>query len=279
MNISFEFFPPSSSELQKKLIQNIEKLKFLSPNFVSVTYGAGGSTRYRTHKIVNEIINDMGIRTAAHLTCINATKKQINSVIDDYINIGVKDIVALRGDMPDMDHFEPHPQGYKSSVELVQYINEKTDITTFVSAYPEKHPESKSLQSDIDLLKEKIDAGASKAITQFALDTACYINFRESLQKANIDIPVIPGIMPIKSFEGATNMAKKCGVSIPSSFVKLFDNNLCQSEHEKISTEFIIQQSSQLAKEGFDRLHFYTLNDSEIIIKVCESLGISISKH
>mgnify|MGYP006131737917 CR=1 FL=1 len=274
MNISFEFFPPSSSELKEKLIKNIEKLKFLFPNFVSVTYGAGGSTRDRTHKIVSQIINDMGIRTAAHLTCVNATKDQINSVIDDYIDIGVKDIVALRGDMPDMDHFEPHPQGYKCSVELVKYINETTDITTFVSAYPEKHPESKSLQSDIDLLREKIDAGASKAITQFALDTSYYIKFRDELEKANIEIPVIPGIMPIKNFKGAINMAKKCGISVPSSFVKLFDNSLSQSEHKKISTEFIIQQSSQLAKEGFDRLHFYTLNDAEIMIDVSESLGV-----
>ena len=277
MNVSFEFFPPTSSKLKDKLIANIERLRFLSPNFVSVTYGAGGSTRDRTHKIVNHIINDIGLRTAAHLTCVSATKDQINSIINDYIDIGVTDIVVLRGDMPDMESFQAHPQGYSSSVELIEYIKQNTNINIFVSAYPEKHPESQSLRTDINLLKEKIDAGASKAITQFALDTSCYIEFRDQLQKSNIKIPVIPGIMPIKSLKGATNMAKKCGISIPPDFIKLFDSNLSQSEHKKISTEFIIQQCSELSKEGFDRLHFYTLNDSEIIIEVCESLGLSNS--
>ena len=277
MKVSFEFFPPSSSKMKEKLIANIDNLKFLSPNFVSVTYGAGGSTRDRTHKIVNHIINDIGIRTAAHLTCVSATKDQINSVIDDYIDIGVTDIVALRGDMPDMESFQAHPQGYNGSVELIEYIKQNTHINVFVSAYPEKHPESKSLRTDIDLLKEKIDAGASKAITQFALDTSRYTEFREQLQKSNIEIPVIPGIMPIKSLKGATNMAKKCDISIPSEFIKLFDSNLSKSEHKKISTEFIIKQCSELIKEGFDRLHFYTLNDSEIIIEVCASLGLTNS--
>jgi len=277
MKVSFEFFPPSSAKLKEKLIANIENLKFLSPNFVSVTYGAGGSTRDRTHKIVNHIINDIGIRTAAHLTCVSATKDQINSVIDDYIDIGVTDIVALRGDMPDMESFQAHPQGYNGSVELIEYIKQNTNINIFVSAYPEKHPESKSLKTDIDLLKEKIDAGASKAITQFALNTSCYTEFRDQLQKSNIEIPVIPGIMPIKSLKGATNMAKKCGVSIPPNFIKLFNSNLSQSEHKKISTEFIIKQCLELSAEGFDKLHFYTLNDSEIIIDVCESLGLSNS--
>ena len=180
-SISFEFFPPKTPKLEAKLWQSIEQLAPIGPKFVSVTYGAGGSTRTTTHKIVKNIINDTELNAAAHLTCVAATKEEVDSTIDDYKSIGVDHIVALRGDMPDMGSFQPHPDGYSSSVDLVGAIKEQGCFDITVSAYPEKHPESSSFETDINLLKAKIDAGADQAITQFAFDNDVYLSFRDKL--------------------------------------------------------------------------------------------------
>jgi len=274
MDISFEFFPPNSSEAEKKLWSSIKLLEPLNPKFVSVTYGAGGSTRERTHECVSKILRETSLIPAAHLTCVNATKDETEEIIEDYKYAGVKHIVALRGDMPDMKKFKPHPEGYKSSIDLITRLKKDNfDIT--VSAYPEKHPDAESLDNDIDFLKKKIDAGASSAITQFCFEIDYLLNFRDKLKKANINIPIIPGIIPTTNFNGIKKMANKCGTSIPISLEKAYEgleNDL--EERKKISEEIAIDFSMNLKENGFEFLHFYTLNQSELALSVCKKLNI-----
>ena len=274
-NISFEFFPPKTPKLEAKLWQSVEELAPLGPKFISVTYGAGGSTRTTTHKIVKNIINDTKLNAAAHLTCVAATKEEVDSVIDDYKSIGVNHIVALRGDMPDMDSFKPHPDGYSSSVDLVEAIKKNGCFDITVSAYPEKHPESSSFETDINLLKAKIDAGADQAITQFAFDNDVYVSFRDKLVADGINIPLIPGIMPTTNFKGVQNMAEKCGTSIPEwlsdQYTGLEDDF---ERRQEISIKIAVDQCRKLISEGFDRLHFYTLNQHKVISEVCNILGL-----
>ena len=274
-SISFEFFPPKTSKLEAKLWQSIEQLAPIGPKFVSVTYGAGGSTRTTTHKIVKNIINDTELNAAAHLTCVAATKEEVDSVIDDYKSIGVNHIVALRGDMPDMGSFKPHPEGYNSSVDLVEAIKKHGCFDITVSAYPEKHPESSSFETDINLLKAKIDAGADQAITQFAFDNDVYLSFRDKLVTDGINIPMIPGIMPTTNFKGVKSMAEKCGTSIPEwlsdQYTGLEDDF---ERRQEISIKIAVDQCRKLISEGFDRLHFYTLNQHKVISEVCNILGL-----
>ena len=274
-SISFEFFPPKTSKLEAKLWQSIEQLAPIGPKFVSVTYGAGGSTRTATHKIVKNIINDTELNAAAHLTCVAATKEEVDSVIDDYKSIGVNHIVALRGDMPDMGSFKPHPKGYNSSVDLVEAIKKHGCFDITVSAYPEKHPESSSFETDINLLKAKIDAGADQAITQFAFDNDVYLSFRDKLVADGINIPMIPGIMPTTNFKGVKSMAEKCGTSIPEwlsdQYTGLEDDF---ERRQEISIKVALDQCRKLISEGFDRLHFYTLNQYKVISQICNILEL-----
>ena len=274
-SISFEFFPPKTPKLEAKLWQSIEQLAPIGPKFVSVTYGAGGSTRTATHKIVKNIINDTELNAAAHLTCVAATKEEVDSVIDDYKSIGVNHIVALRGDMPDMGSFKPHPDGYSSSVDLVGAIKKQGCFDITVSAYPEKHPESPSFETDINLLKAKIDAGADQAITQFAFDNDVYLSFRDKLVADGINIPLIPGIMPTTNFKGVQNMAAKCGTSIPewlsAQYTGLEDDF---ERRQEISIKVAVDQCRKLISEGFERLHFYTLNQYKVISEVCNILEL-----
>ena len=279
-SISFEFFPPKTPKFEAKLWQSIEQLAPIEPKFVSVTYGAGGSTRFATHKIVKNIINDTELNVAAHLTCVAATKEEVDSVIDDYKSIGVNHIVALRGDMPDMGLFKAHPDGYSSSVDLVEAIKQHGCFEITVSAYPEKHPESSSFEADINLLKAKIDAGADQAITQFAFDIDAYLIFRDKLVADGINIPVIPGIMPSTNFKGIQSMAEKCGTSIPewlsAKYIGLEDD----FEHrQEISIKVAVDQCRKLISEGFDQLHFYTLNQHKVISKVCNILGLGAASE
>ena len=274
-SISFEFFPPKTPKLEAKLWQSIERLAPIGPKFVSVTYGAGGTTRTTTHKIVKNIINDTELNAAAHLTCVAATKEEVDSVIDDYKSIGVNHIVALRGDMPDMRSFQPHPNGYSSSVNLVEAIKQHGCFDVTVSAYPEKHPESSSFETDINLLKAKIDAGADQAITQFAFDNDVYSSFRDKVIADGINIPLIPGIMPTTNFKGVQSMAEKCGTSIPewlSAQYTGLENDF--ERRQAISIKVAVDQCRQLISEGFDRLHFYTLNQHKVISEVCNILGL-----
>jgi len=279
-SISFEFFPPKTPKFEAKLWQSIEQLAPIEPKFVSVTYGAGGSTRFATHKIVKNIINDTELNVAAHLTCVAATKEEVDSVIDDYKSIGVNHIVALRGDMPDMGLFKAHPDGYSSSVDLVETIKQHGCFEITVSAYPEKHPESSSFEADINLLKAKIDAGADQAITQFAFDIDAYLIFRDKLVADGINIPVIPGIMPSTNFKGVQSMAEKCGTSIPewlsAKYIGLEDDF---ERRQEISIKVAVDQCRKLISEGFDQLHFYTLNQHKVISEVCNILGLGAASE
>jgi methylenetetrahydrofolate reductase (NADPH) len=276
-SISFEFFPPKTPKLEAKLWQSIERLAPIGPKFVSVTYGAGGSTRTATHKIVKTIISDTDLNVAAHLTCVSASKEEVDSVIDDYKAVGVNHIVALRGDMPDMELFQPHPNGYSSSVDLVEAIKKHGCFDISVSAYPEKHPESSSFESDINLLKAKIDAGANQAITQFAYDTDVHASFRDKITACGINVPLIPGIMPTTNFTGVQRMAEKCGTSIPdwltSQYIGLEED---LERRQEIAINVVVDQCRGLISEGFDRLHFYTLNQYKVIGEACHILGLGV---
>ena len=276
-SISFEFFPPKTPKLEAKLWQSIERLAPIGPKFVSVTYGAGGSTRTATHKIVKTIISDTDLNAAAHLTCVSASKEEVDSVIDDYKAIGVNHIVALRGDMPDMGLFQPHPNGYSSSVDLVEAIKKHGCFDISVSAYPEKHPESSSFEADINLLKAKIDAGADQAITQFAYDTDVHASFRDKITARGINVPLIPGIMPTTNFKGVQRMAEKCGTRIPDWLISKYiglEEDL--ERRQEMAINVVVDQCRGLISEGFDRLHFYTLNQYKVIGEACHILGLGV---
>ena len=272
-SISFEFFPPKSAETEAKLWDVVNELSVIGPDFVSITYGAGGSTRDRTHKCVKHIVTKTDLKPAAHLTCVAASKSEVDKVIEDYANAGVKHIVALRGDMPDMAAFSPHPDGYSGSVELVESLAKRGGFDITVSAYPEKHPESDNMQTDIDLLKAKIDAGATRAITQFVFDTEQYYRFRDLLADNQINIPVIPGIMPTTNFKGVLRMSEACGASVPEWMKNKFDGLDEDLESRRaLAIEIAIDQCRDLINSGFENLHFYTLNQATVTKAVCNAL-------
>lgn len=278
--ISFEFFPPKSDAAEQKLWQAVGRLAPLLPDFVSVTYGAGGSTRDRTHACVKRIIDDTALKPAAHLTCVAASKAEVDSVIDDYTEAGVRHIVALRGDMPDMGAFKAHADGYDGSVELVAALAQRGGFDITVSAYPEKHPESASLGADIDLLKAKIDAGATRAITQFVFDTQAHLRFRDALADAGVTIPLIAGIMPTTNFAGARRMAEACGAHVPQwladAYVGLEDD---ADTRKHIAASVAVDQCRELIDEGFGHLHFYTLNQADLTFAVCRILKLGAAAN
>lgn len=274
-SISFEFFPPKSAETEAKLWDVVNELSVIGPDFVSITYGAGGSTRDRTHKCVKQIVTKTDLKPAAHLTCVAASKSEVDEVIEDYANAGVKHIVALRGDMPDMAAFSPHPDGYSGSVELVESLAKRGGFDITVSAYPEKHPESENMQTDIDLLKAKIDAGATRAITQFVYDNEQYYRFRDLLADNQINIPVIPGIMPTTNFKGVLRMSEACGASVPEWMKNKFDGLDEDLESRRaLAIEIAIDQCRDLINSGFENLHFYTLNQATVTKAVCNALSL-----
>ena len=279
-SISFEFFPPKSEAAGEKLWQAIGRLAPLRPDFVSVTYGAGGSTRDRTHQCVKRIIDETDLKPAAHLTCVAASKTDVDSVVDDYAAAGVQHIVALRGDMPDMGAFQPHAEGYDGSVALVAALAKRGGFDITVSAYPEKHPESASLDADIDLLKAKIDAGATRAITQFVFDTEAHLRFRDRLAAAGITIPVIAGIMPTTNFAGAKRMAKACGAHVPQWLADAYEGLEEDADTRKhIAASVAIDQCRKLIDEGFENLHFYTLNQADLTFAVCRILKLGAAAY
>jgi len=273
--LSFEFFPPKTEAAEAKLWSAVKRLAPLEPDFVSVTYGAGGSTRDRTHACLRKIVQETTLTPAAHLTCVAASREDVDSVIADYQATGIRHIVALRGDMPDMGAFEAHADGYSGSVELIASIAARGGFEISVSAYPEKHPESSSFQQDIELLKAKIDAGASRAITQFAFDTQAFLRYRDALIKANIEIPILPGIMPTTNFTGARRMASLCGAAVPDALIAKYEGLEDDLAARKIvATEVAAEQCKTLLNEGFKDIHFYTLNQAELAFDVCKELGL-----
>jgi methylenetetrahydrofolate reductase (NADPH) len=277
LHVSFEFFPPKTPPMQEKLWAAIAKLAPLSPDFVSVTYGAGGSTRERTHETVSRIHAQTGLHVAAHLTCVAATRAEVDDVLKAYWTAGIRHVVALRGDPPGGagEPYQPHPGGYANAAELAAGARAIAPFEVSVGCYPEKHPESASFAADIDLLKRKIDAGATRAMTQFFYDNAVYYRFVERVRAAGIGIPIVPGIMPVTNFAGLRKMADVCGATIPGRLVKLFSSlDEDPATRQLIAATVAAEQCHDLADHGVKHFHFYTLNRDELAYALCLMLGI-----
>jgi methylenetetrahydrofolate reductase (NADPH) len=277
-SLSFEFFPPHSTEANLRLWRSVERLAPLAPKFVSVTYGAGGATRERTMSAIATIKDRARLNIAGHLTCVGASKAETLSVAKAYAKMGVKRIVALRGDAPKGEsHFSAHPEGFASAAELVVGLKEAGDFDVSVAAYPEKHPEALSLQADIENLKRKVDAGASQAITQFFFEKDDFLRFRDEAVKAGIAVPIIPGILPIENFAKMTRFAKMCQANVPDWMYKAFENATDQEETEILSTALATEMCDDLMNEGVQHLHFYTLNNPDLTYNICRGLGVSVN--
>lgn len=276
--ISFEFFPPKTEEMERSLWDTIKRLAPLSPNFVSVTYGAGGSTRQRTHATIARILSETELTPAAHLTCVDAPCFDVDEVVARYYEAGVRHIVALRGDPAGGidSRYAPHPQGYCSSADLVAAIkNRHADIDVTVSAYPEKHPESASFEADLDMLQAKIDAGATRAITQFFFDNDLYFRYLDRARSRGIDIPIVPGILPVQNFKQAANFAKRAGASMPNWLAQKFEGLDDDPETRKLVAATVAAgQVQKLAKHGVDTFHFYTMNRADLVFAISHLLGI-----
>ena len=275
--VSFEFFPPKTEEMERNLWEAVERLAPLHPNFVSVTYGAGGSTRERTHTTVRRILKETALTPAAHLTCVAATKTEIDSVIRAYWDSGVRHIVALRGDPTGGvgDKYAPHPGGYATSAELVAGIKRAGDIEVSVSAYPEKHPDSPDVEADIDMLKRKIDAGATRAITQFFFENDLYFRYLDRVRARGIEIPIVPGILPVQNFKQTTGFAARCGASVPRWLAERFDGLEDDVATRKlIAAAVAAEQALDLVGRGVTDFHFYTMNRADLVYAVCHLLGL-----
>lgn len=277
LHVSFEFFPPKTPAMHGKLWKSVEKLAPLAPDFVSVTYGAGGSTRERTHETVGRIVKETNLSVAAHLTCVAATKEEVDAVLKDYWKAGVKHIVGLRGDPPGGpgDPYSPHPGGYANAAELTAGAMKIAPFEISVGCYPEKHPDSPSLAADIDMLKQKIDAGATRAITQFFYDNNAYLRYMDRVRKEGIEIPIVPGIMPVTNFNGLRKMADVCGATVPGRLVKLFQNlDDDPATRQLIAATVAAEQCLDLAEHGVTHFHFYTLNRDDLAFALCHMLGV-----
>lgn len=273
--ISFEFFPPKTEKMEEQLWDSIVTLAPLGPRFVSVTYGAGGSTRERTHNTVARIAKETTIPAAAHLTCVDATRDEIAEVANAYWEAGVRHIVALRGDPPNAGgKFEPHPQGYASAAELVEGLRKLHPFEISVSAYPETHPEAASAQSDIDFLKRKLDAGASRAITQFFFEPETFFRFRDTVAAAGIEPEIVPGIMPVSNFAAIQRMSKMTGTAIPDWMAHLFEGlDDHPSARQLVAATISAEMCRRLYAGGVRQFHFYTLNRAELSYAICHLLG------
>jgi methylenetetrahydrofolate reductase (NADPH) len=276
--ISFEFFPPKTEEMERSLWDTITRLAPLTPNFVSVTYGAGGSTRERTHSTIARILAETSLTPAAHLTCVDAPCADVDDVVAKYHQVGVRHIVALRGDPSSGlgGTYAPHPQGYRSSADLVASIKRRYgDIEVTVSAYPERHPESPSFDADIDMLQAKVDAGATRAITQFFFDNDLYFRYLDRVRARGIAIPIVPGILPVQNFKQAANFAKRTGASVPSWLAEKFEGLDDDPDTRKlIAATVAAGQVQKLAKHGVDTFHFYTMNRADLVFAISHLLGI-----
>ncbi|OAI27387.1 methylenetetrahydrofolate reductase [NAD(P)H] [Methylosinus sp. R-45379] len=276
-DISYEFFPPKTPEMEAQLWDSIARLAPLKPKFVSVTYGAGGSTRERTHNIVARLAAETDILPAAHLTCVSAARAEIDEIVRGYWNVGVRHIVALRGDPPTGvgTRFEPHPQGYRSSTELVRGIRAIRDFEISVSTYPEGHPESRTIDDDLDALEAKIDAGATRAITQFFFENDVYFRFLDKARARGIKIPIVPGIMPVQNFKQTANFARKAGASVPDWLAHRFEGlDDDPVTRRLIAAAVAAEQVLGLAEGGVKEFHFYTNNRADLVFAICHLLGV-----
>ncbi|MGA8496668.1 MAG: methylenetetrahydrofolate reductase [NAD(P)H], partial [Xanthobacteraceae bacterium] len=283
IRVSFEFFPPKTAEMEQSLWEAINRLAPLEPNFVSVTYGAGGSTRERTHATVKRILAETKLTPAAHLTCVAATRAEIDTVIGAYAQAGVRHIVALRGDplTGAGEKYAPHPGGYRNAADLVAGIKRlvgiknQADIEVSVSAYPEKHPDSPSVAADIDMLKAKVDAGATRAITQFFFENDLYFRYLDRVRAAGIDIPIVPGILPVQNFKTTKTFAARCGASVPAWLADRFDGLDDDASTRKfIAAVVAAEQVLDLVDHGVTDFHFYTMNRADLVYAICHLLGL-----
>jgi methylenetetrahydrofolate reductase (NADPH) len=276
--ISFEFFPPKTEEMERSLWETIKRLAPLAPEFVSVTYGAGGSTRERTHSTIARILAETSLTPAAHLTCVGAARGEIDDIVDRYREIGVRHIVALRGDPPGGigTAYTAHPNGYQTSAELVASIKKRhSDIEVSVSAYPEKHPESRDFDADIDVLQAKVDAGATRAITQVFFDNDLYLRYLDRVRARGIAIPVVPGIMPMHNFKQARGFVTRAGTTVPDWLAEKFEGLDDDAETRKlVAATVAADQVRKLTKHGVDTFHFYTMNRADLVFAICHLLGI-----
>lgn len=273
--ISFEFFPPKTDKMEEQLWESVTTLAPLAPRFVSVTYGAGGSTRERTHATVARIVKETGIPAAAHLTCVEASKADIREVAEAYWEAGVRHIVALRGDPPtEGTPFKPHPEGYESAAALVKGLKEIADFDISVGAYPETHPQAACAQSDIDNLKRKLDAGASRAITQMFFDPDVFFRFRDAAGAAGIDQELVPGILPVSNVAQARKFSGMCGVSIPAWMDDLYEGlDDHPAARQLVAATLTAEMCRKLYAGGVRHFHFYTLNRAELSYAICHLLG------
>jgi methylenetetrahydrofolate reductase (NADPH) len=277
IKVSFEFFPPKTEEMENTLWSSIARLAPLGPTFVSVTYGAGGATRERTHATVARIVKETSIRPAAHLTCVAASCEEVDAVARAYWDAGVRHIVALRGDPQTGpgSKFEPHPQGYANSTALVGGLRTIADFEISVSAYPERHPESASVEADIDVLKAKIDAGATRAITQFFFENEVYFRYLEKVRARGIEIPILPGIVPVQNFKQTANFARKTGASVPQWLADRFEGlDDDPTTRRLIAATVAAEQVFDLLDQGIRDFHFYTMNRADLVYAICHLLGL-----
>ena len=274
--VSFEFFPPQNLEASFRLWDTVQTLAPLDPRFVSVTYGAGGTTRDLTREAVATLHKSSGLNVAAHLTCVNATQAETLQIARDFAAAGVSEIVALRGDPPKgQGAFEAHPEGFATSVDLIAALRKEGDFKIRVGAYPDTHPEAANMQADIDWLKAKIDAGADEALTQFFFEAESFLRFRDACAASGITAPIIPGILPIENWAGTQRFAKRCGTHVPAWVADAFEKAARDDRTDLLATALCTELCSELMDEGVDALHFYTLNRPELTRDVCFALGVT----
>ncbi len=274
--VSFEFFPPNTEKMETTLWSSIKHLSVLQPRFVSVTYGADGTTRERTHSAVERIIRETKLTAAPHLTCIGASRGEIDEIARQYWDLGIRHLVALRGDPPKhANGYEPHPDGYPYASDLVAGLKQVADFDISVAAYPEVHPEARSPLADLDNLKRKLDAGATRAITQFFFNIDVFLRFRDLCAAAGIDSRIVPGILPITRFPQLTRFAEQCGATVPDWLEQRFDGLEDDPETRKlIAASVAIEQVQLLRRAGIEEFHFYTLNRSELTYAICHAIGV-----
>ena len=280
-SVSFEFFPPKTAEAEASLWRSVERLAPLSPAFVSVTYGADGSTRERTHKVIERILTETTLEAVPHLTCVGASKDEVNELADSYWHLGIRHLVALRGDAEGGSdaNYVPHDNGYAYASDLVEGLLARHPFELIVAAYPETHPQALSAEADLENLRRKVDAGARRAITQFFFDNAVFLKFRDRVAAAGIDVELIPGILPVTNYKTLARFADQCGTSLPQSLTDLFvglDDD--PTTRQQIAAHVAVSQAETLGREGVRNFHFYTLNRADLSYTVCHALGVRGTK-
>jgi methylenetetrahydrofolate reductase (NADPH) len=276
LKVSFEFFPPKSEEMETTLWESIRRLAPLNPEFVSVTYGAGGSTRERTHRTVKRILDETHLKPAAHLTCVDASREEVDEVIRGYWDAGVRHIVSLRGDPPTgFGDYTPRTDGYQNATELTAAIKKIGDFEVSVGVYPEKHPQSPSLDFDLDVLRQKVDAGATRGISQFFFEPHTFLRYRDAVADAGIRIDLTPGIMPVTNFKGLRRMAAACEAAVPGWMERLFEGLDDDAETRKLLASAVaVEMCLGLEREGVENFHFYTLNRADLVFAIGRILGL-----